>query len=81
MWYEILPTIALVYIGLAVPPYAAMGINWLMLNGKVKISIYTVSEDCLWTCYGRYYMFLSTIHFILFTCNLYDLRRYPYVFK
>ncbi|KAK2182316.1 hypothetical protein NP493_360g03059 [Ridgeia piscesae] len=34
MWYEILPTIGLVYICLAVPPYAAMGLNWLLLNGK-----------------------------------------------
>lgn len=34
MWYEIIPSFAIVAVALAVPPIAGIGINWLFLNGK-----------------------------------------------
>lgn len=34
MWYEVLPSVALVYVCLVIPPHAQWAINWLCLNGK-----------------------------------------------
>jgi len=36
MWYEVLPSVALVTAFLLVPPYAQYGINYLFFNGKTK---------------------------------------------
>ena len=40
MWYEVLPSFAIVTACLLVPPYAMCGINYLLLNGKVSLFIY-----------------------------------------
>merc|ERR1712062_663332 len=34
MWYEILPSLGILYVCLIVPPYASKGMNWLFNNGK-----------------------------------------------
>ena len=38
MWYEVLPTIGLVFGTLALPPYVVWGFNKLFLNGKLHVS-------------------------------------------
>jgi len=37
MWYEILPSFALVFGCLLVPPYATGAMNYLLLNGKLMV--------------------------------------------
>ena len=38
MWYEIIPAVALVAVGLTVPPIAGYGLNYLFNNGKVILN-------------------------------------------
>ena len=37
MWYEILPTISLIYVFLTVPSFTAWGVNKLFYNRKVRV--------------------------------------------
>jgi hypothetical protein len=41
MWYEIIPSFAIVTACLLVPPYAMCGINYLLLNGKTRARKWT----------------------------------------
>jgi len=37
MWYEVLPSVALVFGLLCVPPYGSWAANYLLLNGKSMV--------------------------------------------